>query len=57
MVNGTRNIPAARAFVVHVAQRVPTDGHALSMKDLGRLCEALLTLDLYCHDLGELLIS
>ncbi|GIX65445.1 cysteine desulfurase [Babesia caballi] len=56
MVPGSRHVPSARAFVVHVAQRVPVEGHALRFQDLGRLCESLRTLDLYCEGLGEFLV-
>ncbi|CDR94768.1 cysteine desulfurase, putative [Babesia bigemina] len=57
MVPGSRDSPSARAFVVHVSQRVPLEGHSLLLRDLGRLCESLRVLDLYCEDLGEFLAS
>ncbi|GBE60084.1 cysteine desulfurase [Babesia ovata] len=57
MVPGSRDSPSARVFVVHVSQRVPLEGHSLLLRDLGRLCESLRVLDLYCEDLGEFLAS
>ncbi|GFE55640.1 cysteine desulfurase [Babesia ovis] len=57
MVPNSRYIHSCRAFVVHVAQRVPVDGHSIGYQDLGRLCESLRCLDLYCQELGSFLIK
>lgn len=57
LVKGSKGMNTAKSFAMYVAQRIPLEGHGLSLRDLGRLCEALSTLELYCREFGELLIS
>lgn len=52
----SKQLSTVKAFAIHVAQRLPIEGRSVSFRDLGRLCEALSFLDLYCHEVGHILM-